>query len=125
MINPCYFLYYKIYRTTYKTNRSIIEWSSMITVSVLVYFNSISLIILTLPEKYIIQFKELVFYGPLALILILNYFIFIDKRKYRKITSSFKKNTRIVKYRWRGAGRPVHHIFNLAISALGCDALII
>ena len=54
----------------------------MITVSVLVYFNSISLIILTLPEKYIIQFKELVFYGFLALIFVLNYFVFIDKRRY-------------------------------------------
>ncbi len=94
MINPYFYLYYTIFKLTYKTNKDIIEWSSMITISVLIYFNFISLLILTIPKPDIVQYKYFVFYWAGLTLLIANYYIFIYKKKYVKIVNQYKKESR-------------------------------
>lgn len=88
--NTYYYLYYWIYKMTYRTNRDIIEWSSMIALSVLLYLNITSLIILLIPKEVVITFKYEIFYVIGLLLLIMNYFIFIKDRKYLRIVERFK-----------------------------------
>ena len=94
MINPYYYLYYKIYKLTYRTNHNIIEWSSMLTVSTLAYFNTVSIIILTIPKKNIIQFGPQIFIRGVFLSIFINYYIFINRRRYIVIVKSFENESR-------------------------------
>ena len=95
MINPYYYLYFKIFTLTYKTNKQIVEWSSMIALSTLIYFNITSLIILTIPKEVVIQFRYFVFYGIGAFLLFINYFLFIYKNKHVRITNLYRSESKI------------------------------
>lgn len=90
IVNTYYYLFYWIYKMTYRTNKDIIEWSSMIAISVLLYLNITSSIIFLIPKEVIIFYKYEVFYGIGLLILIINFFIFIKDRKYLRIVERFK-----------------------------------
>jgi hypothetical protein len=90
ILNTYYYLFYWIYKMTYRTNKDIIEWSSMIALSVLLYLNITSLIIFLIPKEVVILYKYEVFYGIGLLILIINFFIFIKDRKYLRIVERFK-----------------------------------
>jgi hypothetical protein len=81
---------------TYRTNKDIIEWSSMLALSTLIFFNLISIIIYLVPKDFVILLKHEVFYGSLLIIVIANYFIFIKDQKYKKIIEIFKNEKKIL-----------------------------
>ena len=89
-INIYYILYYRIYKATYRTNRNIIEWSSMITLSLLVYFNFICILILLDNGSLNEKIGKLLFKGGFIISLLVNYFVFIKGKKYVKIVEENK-----------------------------------
>lgn len=88
--NIYYYLFCWIYKMTFKTNKDIIEWSSMLALSTLIFFNLISIIIYLVPKDFVILLKHEVFYGSVLAIVIANYFIFINDQKYKSIIEIFK-----------------------------------
>lgn len=91
-MNLYYFLYYRIYKATYRTNKSIIEWSSMFAVSTLIYFNFISIVILVSGGNMSKDIGKVLFKWSMIGIIGINYLIFIKNKKYVDIVSRFKKN---------------------------------
>lgn len=88
-MNLYYLFYYRIYKATYKSNKDVVEWTSMVALSVLVFFNVVTLFafIYSYIPKAIV--KKGIFVMGMLLILGINYFIFIFKRKYEKIIDNY------------------------------------
>jgi hypothetical protein len=84
-MNPYYLIYYWIYKATRNTNKDVVEWTSMVTLSALTFFNLITLMVIIFPH-FLRQVGNKVSFVSLAIaIMILNYFVFIYKSKYQKI----------------------------------------
>jgi hypothetical protein len=67
----------------------------MLALSMLVYFNFLTLIILLIPKKQILPFATELFIGGLIVSYIINYFIFIHTRKYLKVFKMFENESRV------------------------------
>lgn len=91
-MNLYFLIYFWIYQATYRTNKSVIEWSSMITLSVLIYFNFVTLIIY-LDGGWINSLNgKLIFIGGIIGSLTINYFIFLLNDRYKLIIEKYKEN---------------------------------
>ncbi len=76
-------LFYILYSFSYRTNKGIPEWSTIIAISILLTFNTISFLVLfNIPIERIgesgFKFMPLVFTA-------LNWFYFLNKKRYLKI----------------------------------------
>jgi len=76
-----------MYEETYRTNKSIPEWSTMIILSLVLMFNIISIsIVLDIP---IVDYGKIAVFILLTIILIFNYLYFINDKRYKKIIKHF------------------------------------
>lgn len=91
-MNIYHLIYYRIYKATYRTNKSVIEWSSMIALSVLIYFNFISLVTIIDQGRLSKDFGEILFKWSVFGILYINYLIFIRDKRYLNVVSEFSQN---------------------------------
>lgn len=83
-------LFYRMYKVTYRTNKSITEWSTIIWMSVLLSLNVFSLLIYF--DFPIAKLKRIGFMAIPLLIIILNYLCFLYKNRYLKILDEFDKS---------------------------------
>ena len=84
------FVFYRMFKETFTTNRSIPEWSTMIYLSLLIMFNFISIcLVLKIP---IFDYGKIIIFIIITIILLLNYLYFIKDNKYREIIKYYKKN---------------------------------
>ena len=88
-MNLYYLFYYRLYKASYKTNKEVVEWTSMITLSVLIFLNVITLLAFIYPHIPKILFNKSVFIIGMLLIIGINYFIFIFKRRFEKIIKDY------------------------------------
>lgn len=91
-MNPYYYLYYKVYKSVSKTNRSIPEWSSALVISLFPYFNVMTIALYfkiygieILPSK-IIVISLFIFY------MVFNFYLFVRNDFYKII---IKKHDRL------------------------------
>ena len=87
-MNPYYLLYYRIYKATSNTNKDIVEWTSMVALSMLISFNIITLLVLIWPH-FLKATNINVSVSVGIFILAINYYIFIFKDKYLKIVNDY------------------------------------
>jgi hypothetical protein len=87
-MNPYYLLYYRIYKATSKTNKDIVEWTSMVALSMIISFNILTLLELTRPH-FLEGTNINVSVTVGIFILAINYYIFIFKDKYFKIVNDY------------------------------------
>jgi len=90
-MNLYYLIYYKIYKTTFKSNKDVVEWTSMVFLSVLVFFNLITLFSFVYPHIKQQMIGKNLFIGSMLGVIVFNYFIFIYNRKYKKIISDYSE----------------------------------
>jgi len=84
------YIFYRIYKSTNIINKSIPEWSTIITIATIVSINIFSLIIyFDFPIESIGRNG----FGLMPLIIIaIHYFIFLSNKRHRKIISHFNKS---------------------------------
>ncbi len=86
-----YFIYYVLYKTTYKTNKDIVEWTSMIFFSIMILLNVYAIMFFLFPKLFDTLTKK-EYYLVVFILLIINYFVFIHKKKYKLIIDEYSKN---------------------------------
>jgi hypothetical protein len=100
MLNIYYYTYFKLYKFVEKTNRDVAEWASMIFFSELLWFNIFTILYyLDLLQSDFIKHHAYVSVLVMVLLFIINYFVFINNRRYRKIIklySSESKNKNVI-----------------------------
>lgn len=96
MINIYFYTYYKLYKLTCKTNRDVVEWTSMIFFSQLLFFNIFSVIYYCNLSKadFLTQNGVKLIVALQFLILTVNYFLFIRKQHYLEIITKYSKETK-------------------------------
>lgn len=81
------YLFYRLYKNAIPTNKSIPEWSSIIVISIILTFNIFSVLVLMDYDIKSIGEKGA---KTIPLVLIgLNYFCFLYKKRYLKIIERF------------------------------------
>jgi hypothetical protein len=81
------YLFYRLYKNAIPTNKSIPEWSSIFVISIILSFNIFSIIVLLDYDLKLIGEKS---FKTIPLILIgLNYFVFLYKKRYLNIIEHF------------------------------------
>lgn len=84
------FLFARIHSSLYQTNKSITEWSTIVAISVLLFFNIFSIVLflnikITPDDEDSFKFLILVIIG-------LNYFYFLYKQRYISLIEKYKEN---------------------------------
>ena len=84
------FLFARIHNSLYQTNKSITEWSTIVSISILLFFNIFSILLysnikITPDDSDYFKFLILVIIG-------LNYFYFIYKKRYISLLEKYKEN---------------------------------
>ncbi len=91
MINIYNVIFFKLYKTSLKTaNKDIAEWTTMIAMSILIFFNITSVIVLTKIYKtgiFNVHSMPII----MIVLLIINYLLFIRDKKYLKIAKEYSK----------------------------------
>lgn len=77
-----------MFEETYRTNKSIPEWSSMIIFSLIILLNIISITILL--NISLLSNGKIVVLTLLTIILILNYFYFLKNNRYKEILKYYR-----------------------------------
>jgi hypothetical protein len=90
-MNLYYLIYYRIYKATRKTNKDVVEWTSMIALSTLVFLNLATLLTLIYPDGNKTGLKKIHFIGASICIMIINYFIFLYKGKFILIYKKYSE----------------------------------
>ena len=72
-------------------NKDVVEWTSMVFLSVIVFFNIITLFSFIYPYMGKLQVGKRVFVISMLSVIVLNYFIFIYKGKYKRIISDYSE----------------------------------
>jgi len=81
------YLFYRLYKNAIPTNKSIPEWTSIFVISIILSFNIFSIIVLLDYDLKLIGEKS---FKTIPLILIgLNYFVFLYKKRYLNIIEHF------------------------------------
>jgi hypothetical protein len=93
-MNPYYLLYYRIYKATSRTNKDVVEWTTMIALSLLVFLNLMTLLELIWPHILKGTNKNISILGGLF-VLATNYYIFIFKDKYLKIVKDYSNKKKL------------------------------
>jgi hypothetical protein len=88
-MNLYFLIYYRIYKATHKTNNDVVEWTSMVALSALVFFNILTLLALVYPNISKIGLKKFHFIAGSICIMSINYFIFIYRKKYIHIFKEY------------------------------------
>lgn len=99
MVRIYYYLFYRLYTFAKWTHTGVEEWTAMLFVTALVYFNFMTILSFLLDIGKVIEFLgpnvfAIVAMVPLALI---NYFILFHKGKSKRIISLFKKESKLQK----------------------------
>lgn len=91
MKNIYFYTYYKLYKFTVKTNKDVVEWTSMIFLSQLLFFNLFSIIFyINLSNiDFLRQNGINVMVSLQGLILFVNYLLFIRKDHYLEIIKKY------------------------------------
>lgn len=92
------YIFYKMFVTVSRTNKSIPGWSTMITLSVILFFNIITVINIFFKEYIYLFANQNISVGLGILLMIVNYLIFIRKNAYDKIINQYKKETKKQSY---------------------------
>ena len=84
------FLFARIYSSLYQTNKSITEWSTIVSISILLFFNIFSIVLssnikITPNDSDSFKFLILAIIG-------LNYFYFLYKKRYISLLEKYKEN---------------------------------
>jgi hypothetical protein len=84
------FLFARIHNSLYQTNKSITEWSTIVSISILLFFNIFSILLysnikITPDDSDYFKFLILVIIG-------LNYFYFLYKNRYISLLEKYKEN---------------------------------
>ncbi len=95
MNNPYYLLYYKIYSSLDALNEllknDIMEWSAMFFVTLFGGLNAFTLMAISeLKSGRPILTNEVIGVGTMIVILLMNYFVFLNKKRYQKILEYYK-----------------------------------
>ncbi len=89
MIKILDYFFYRLYKNTSVTNKSIPEWSSIIAISIILTFNIFSILVLLDFDLKLIGEKGS---KTIPLILIgINYFAFLYKKRYLNIIDTMTK----------------------------------
>lgn len=84
-------LFVRVFNSLYQTNKSIPEWSSIVAISMFLFFNIISILLFF--DVEIILFGSSFFqYTPLVLIT-LNYFYFLHDKKYLHFLEKYNRSS--------------------------------
>jgi hypothetical protein len=84
------FLFARIHSSLYQTNKSITEWSTIVSISILLFFNIFSIVLssnikITPDDSDSFKFLILAIIG-------LNYFYFLYKKRYISLLEKYKEN---------------------------------
>ncbi len=95
IMNIYYYLFYKIYRFTQKLGKYEVSFSAMLGLSFLLFLDINALYIILLPVTQV-NFKDQ-YRIPLIIlyiaVFIINYFLFIYKKRYKEIEKQFKNES--------------------------------
>lgn len=103
-MNPYHLLYYKIYAFLESINavlkNTIMEWSAMFLLTVLVYLNIFAIAsIVEVNNNLVFIEGELAAKVMGGIVLVVNYFVFIRKKRYKQIISRYsKRNTSLASW---------------------------
>jgi hypothetical protein len=90
-MNIYYLIYYRIFKATKKTNRVVVEWTSMVALSTLIFLNLAALLIFIYPDSSKTGLRKEHFILATIVLLVINYFVFIYKGKYLHIYKTYSK----------------------------------
>jgi len=88
-MNIYHLIYYRIYKATKRTNKDVVEWTSMVALSTLIFLNMATILALIFPDSGKTGLRKDHFILACICLLIINYFIFIYKGKYLKIYKEY------------------------------------
>jgi len=102
MVNIYYYTYYKLYQFTSKTNKGVVEWTSMIFLCTLLNMNLFSVLIYLNFEntglvKNYGKYLGLMFFLILFITLFINYSLFLRGKRYLKIIKDYSRESKIQK----------------------------
>ena len=89
-----YYIYFVLYNLTKRTNKEVVEWTSMIFLSVLIFLNIFCLLFMpnsTFFKKIETSNAKLLSMIVMAVIILINYYIFIFKERFRNIINKFSE----------------------------------
>lgn len=98
MINPYYYLYYRLYKFAKKVSKWNPAWLAVVWIAGLNFFNIAAFIFLIFPAKKVLIFPP--WYISLMTtipLMVLNYFIFLHKDKSAKIIAHYDNESKIQK----------------------------